>query len=270
MIGNHDLHNRHTREIYSPIHFNEFKNFTVYSEPTVIDLHDVPVLMCPFIFPTEYDSLTKYNHLKLWFGHFEFKDFIITGHSMKMMHGPDASIFNGPSFIFSGHYHKRQHTKNVMYVGNVFPTSFADANDSDRGCVIYDFDTNTTTPINWSECPKYQRVMLSDILNGCSLESNARVKCIADVQISYEESIQLKQNLTSTYNLREFNIEESPDIRTALADTQISEDTDELLIDLHTDNCTMDELIIKMLRQVNIAQIETDNLVSLYQSLHTN
>jgi DNA repair exonuclease SbcCD nuclease subunit len=46
VIGNHDLYHRHTRDIYSTIHFNEFSNFQVITEPTIINDIETSPLIC--------------------------------------------------------------------------------------------------------------------------------------------------------------------------------------------------------------------------------
>jgi DNA repair exonuclease SbcCD nuclease subunit len=127
IVGNHDLYMRHTREVFSTAFFQEFSNFTIINEPTIIPeiLHSP--LICPFLFPDEYPDLAKHLNTPVWFGHFEFKGFVVTGQSVIMKSGPDHTLFKGPDYIFSGHFHKRQKGGNVVYIGNTFPTNFSDA-----------------------------------------------------------------------------------------------------------------------------------------------
>jgi predicted MPP superfamily phosphohydrolase len=79
VIGNHDLYHRHTRDIHSVVPFNEFRNFTIIEEPTIIDKIEGRALFCPFLFHEEYPQLTKYLNIPFWAGHFEFKGYVVTG-----------------------------------------------------------------------------------------------------------------------------------------------------------------------------------------------
>jgi DNA repair exonuclease SbcCD nuclease subunit len=127
VVGNHDLYHRHTREVHSVIPFQEFSNFRVIDSPTIIEEIHNKALFSPFLFHDEYAKMTGYLKLPFWAGHFEFKDFMVTGYGMKMPTGPDAMDFKGPKYIVSGHFHKRQHSDNIVYIGNTFPMDFGDA-----------------------------------------------------------------------------------------------------------------------------------------------
>src|SRR5574339_222903 len=185
IIGNHDLYHRENRKIFSTQVFNEFSNVTLINEPTVID----EMLICPYLFKTEYPTLAKYTGLKYWFGHFEFRNFVITGTDRKMEHGPDHTQFTGPTYIFSGHFHKRQANGNVIYLGNTFPMDYGDAWDDARGLCILDTATDDVSFIDWGDCPKYRKVKLSDVLNDPTLvfPPKCRVRCLIDIDISYSD-----------------------------------------------------------------------------------
>ena len=266
IIGNHDLYHRHTRELYSSINFHEFSNFTIINEPTVVNEIADGVLLCPYLFHDEYPSLVQYLKLKTWWGHFEFKGFQVTGTGMLMPTGPDAVDFEGPLNIFSGHFHKRQANRNVVYIGNTMPTNYSDAGDSDRGCMVYDHKTNKTDFINWGNCPRFTRVKLSALLEGdVTIHLNSRVKCIVDVPISFEESNELRKTFTDTYKLREFTMEESGELSDVLSDTN----ADEVEIELTEDGAitNIDDLIVRMLQTIQTDHIDNNILISQYQRL---
>src|SRR4051812_14562314 len=104
VVGNHDLHKRSNRDIYSVNQFREMTNIVVIDQPTVID----GTLWSPYLFHNEYPDLSEYNDCAFWAGHFEFRNFMITAYNTVMEHGPEHTHFNGPKHIFSGHFHKRQ------------------------------------------------------------------------------------------------------------------------------------------------------------------
>lgn len=261
-IGNHDLYHRHTREIHSVIPFQEFSNFILINEPTIINEVYGSMLMCPYLFHDEYENLLQYTNLPFWAGHFEFKGFLVTGYGLAMPTGPDHTLFAGPKYIASGHFHKRQYGGNVVYIGNCFPMDFGDIDDNDRGLMIYDHKEQAMSFINWEDCPKYTKTTLSDILDGnVDIFPDSRVKCVIDVPISFEESSTLKYQLTDQFKLREFVTEETREIAEAISDTKIDIDPNELIID------GIDDLVIQMLKGIDTAHIDNNLLIQQYQRL---
>lgn len=260
IVGNHDIYHRHTRDIYSSLHFEEFKNFRIIDHPQVIEEIADSALVTPYLFHKEYSSLAKYRSLKTWWGHFEFKGFVITGSGIRMFTGPNGEDFAGPKFIFSGHFHKRQLHDNIVYIGNTFPTNFNDAGDNDRGMMVFDHRTNDIKFINWDECPKFIKIKLTDILNDQSeLLPNARVKCEVDVPINFEEASYFKSTFCKKFRLREMILEESPSIQSSLVDTEITDDG--------LNNISVDDMIIRLLQQIDNEKIDNEMLVKIYRGL---
>lgn len=267
IIGNHDLYHRHTREIFSTVNFQEFSNFTVINEPTIVSELGDGALLCPFMFHNEYPALTKYNKLTTWWGHFEFQGFMVTGYGMKMPTGPLAIDFAGPKHIFSGHFHKRQADQNIVYIGNTFPTNFGDAGDNARGMMVYDHEADEMSFIDWADCPKYIRTSLTDLLDGTTtVYPEARLKCIADVPISYEESVFIKEKYVADFNLREFVLEENNDLQQALENTDV-DDIEATLNDEELVGATIDELVVAMLKSIDTEKIDNDLLITQYSRL---
>jgi len=262
IIGNHDLYHRNTREVHSVIPFAEFDNFVLIEEPTVIKEIYGEALFAPYLFHHEYPALVKYNNIPVWFGHFEFKGFEVTGYGMKMPTGPEAKDFSGPSYIFSGHFHKRQVDGNVIYTGNIMPMDFGDAGDIERGLMIYDFKQKEILFENWEDCPRYTKTTLTELMSGSvKLHKGARVKCVVDVPISFEESGALRQEFVEKYKLREFSLEESIEIQRALEENDMDISGDELKL------AGVDELVNHMLSEISSEHISNKKLVTIYNSL---
>jgi len=261
LVGNHDLYQRNSRDIFSTAVFHEFKNFKVIQKPTVIKKLGDGTLLCPFLFEEEYKILKKYQDLQSWWGHFEFRGFQITGYNLVMQHGPEAAQFDGPERIFSGHFHKRQVRDNVVYFGNTFPMDFGDAGDFARGMVIYDHVENKMEFRDWKECPKYVRVSLSDLIdNDVSLPQGARVKCGVDFPINFEESAHLKQQFVKKFGLREFSLEENTGVEEALSDTDVEwEDNSKML--------SVGDMIVEMLGKIKTERINNELLLKLYREI---
>lgn len=260
ILGNHDLYKRHSREIHSIVHFETFNNFVQIYEPTVVDEIGNGVMLCPFLFHDEYSTLSQYADIKFWAGHFEFAGFVITGHNTKMKGGPDPKDFTKPT-ILSGHFHKRQTEKNITYIGNCFPTNFGDAGDVERGLATYDHKTETLDFINWEECPKYISTTLSALLEDPSLADGARVKCTVDIPIDYSEGSIIRKKFMDDFNLRAFSLEETAEIREALAETEVDDD----IVEIKTTNTN--EMVCEMLDGIETKHIDSDLLIAIYQDL---
>jgi DNA repair exonuclease SbcCD nuclease subunit len=263
-IGNHDLFHRDSRKVYSTRMFNHIPNIYLVPEPVVMQLKDGPVLFAPFLFSDEYPELVKHSGVPVWWGHFEFKGFVISGYNTKMEHGPEHQDFKGPKKIFSGHFHKRQIQDNIVYIGNAFPMDFSDAGDTHRGMAVYEYKYDELTFIDWAECPKYVKAKLSAFLDETiTILPNSRVHCIIDVPLTYEESIVIKQTFLVQYNLRELKLEESDELLDVLVNTE----TGELSVNEDGRLDTVDQLVVKMLGGIDTPKIDQALLVNLYQKL---
>ena len=265
IAGNHDLYYRNSREIHSLGQYNALENVTVIDVPTVVkEIHN-GVLLSPYLFHDEYKTLTKYKDLETWWGHFEFKGFVVTGYSITMPTGPDHEMFDGPKHIFSGHFHKRQATGNVVYIGNAFPLNYGDAGDVSRGMITYDHVEDDVTFIDWEHCPRYIKTRLSTILdkNECKkvLHPQSRVRCIVDIPIDFEESTFIRDKFIADYDLREFEMEEAPEISAALSDTETNIDWD------NTELATVDDLVVMMLTNIESEHIDNNRLITIYNNL---
>lgn len=265
IIGNHDLGRRHTRDIHSIIPYDELENFVLINEPTVCDNIGDGMLWCPYLFHTEYPTLQKYLDVPVWAGHFEFRGFVITGYTITMNVGPDPSDYQGPKHIFSGHFHRRQAHNQVVYIGNTFPMDFGDAGDFSRGMMTYDHDKDEVLFHDWADCPKYIKTTLSDLAEGkVKLEREARVKCIVDVQLTYQESQEIRNAYLEEFDLREFSMEESREISSAISDTEATIDWSD-----ETKLKSVNELVVDMLKEIETDSIDNDMLVQIYNSLTT-
>ena len=240
VVGNHDLHRRTTRDIFSTRIFNEIPGVTVIDKVTVID----DCVFAPYLFDHEYAGMLEHNDKRAWFGHFEFRNFIITGYNTVMDHGPDHKLFPGPKKIFSGHFHKRQATDNVCYIGNAFPMDFGDADDSARGMAVYDVAKDHVEFTDWDECPKFMKAKLKDVIAGeWSPKPKMRVKCIVDVDIGYTEAQELREALIEAYELRDMVLEEDREAKQGLVEGDSSKVTE--VHDLKFDS--IDELVTSQL-----------------------
>lgn len=265
IIGNHDLYHRENRNQYSTHHFEQFDHVILINEPYHDQKNDL--MFFPFLFRDEYPdaaALIAKHDPKYVFGHFEFRNFVITGSDRKMEHGPDHGLFNSPTYIFSGHYHKRQARDNVIYIGNTFGTNFGDAWDDARGLTILNTADEDVDFIDWPDAPKFRKVKLSDVLTDPTLNfpPKCRVRCIIDTDIGYSEAQTLREEITKVLSLREFALEEN------LFETKDAIHGDDEQLD-DFDLGSINDAVIKMLQTgiSGTASIDASKLVEIYQRL---
>lgn len=261
MIGNHDLYFRHTRDIHSTLHFSPLSNFRIVEEPTINEDTYIPSLMCPYLFHHEYAELAKYGKIPIWYGHFEFQGFVITGYNTTLPTGPNPNDFKFPKHIFSGHFHKRQANENIIYVGNTFPTNFGDAGDNSRGMTTYDYVNDEIEFFDWEDCPKYIKTTMSSLAEGkVKLLHESRVKCIADVSLTYEEVNVIRQTFMDQYKLRELIIEDSEEISNVISGTEAE-------VGDGTDLTDINDLMLQLLNNIDTPHINNEMLIDIYKSL---
>ena len=269
IVGNHDLYNKHSRDIHSSNIFKEYNNIIIIEEPQLRkEIGEKGSVLLPFLFKYEYVKLDKYKKYNVWFGHLELNNFYITGyHKVIMEHAINPDLLKGPEFIFTGHFHKRQSYENIIYIGSPFGYDFSDIEDFDKGMCIFDHKTKNCNFINYDDGPKFIQISLSDMLQQIAkkdliLPSKVSIRCIIDLQLSYEKYIKIKQLLSDSYDLRLVNFEESINLKDALEDT-----TDTIELDLSDESPVLNELVLKMLENIDNEKIDNKKLIKIYKEI---
>lgn len=261
IVGNHDLYHRSDRSIFSTSIFDELKNFVLISEPVELSKH---WFVSPYLFRHEYPELAgEINSHKYVLGHFEFRDFVVTGADRKMDHGPDADHFSGPEYIFSGHFHKRQANKNIIYIGNTFPTNFGDAGDAERGCAVFDVVKNEVYFHDWEGAPLFFKTRLSRVLDGdANFPAKSRVRCLLDLDIGYSDVQALREEMINSLGLREFSVEEDIAARKEAINEGLELENE---LDLSSLDNTVRQLITEGVQAS--PTIDPSSLIKLYEEL---
>lgn len=260
IVGNHDLYHRSNRKVFSTDPFSDLENFVMINEPTEINEE---IFMSPFLFKDEYPLIAEQiNAHKYVFGHFEFRNFVVTGHNKVLDHGPDASLFTGPKYLLSGHFHKRQVSKNIVYIGNTFPTNYGDAWDSERGAAMLVTDTEELCFFNY-DAPMFYKTKLSQVLAGdMNFKARGRVRCLLDVDVPYSDVQALREEMMETFELREFSVEEDLQSKKDSLSSGLEIEGD---IDLSSLDGTVRQLIHEGVTPT--ATIDPAYLVELYEEL---
>ena len=200
--GNHDLYYKDKRDVNSTAFAKHIPGITFVDEITTIE--DVTIV--PWLVGDEWKKLRTLKS-KYVFGHFELPSFYMNAMVQMPDHGElKAEDFKHQSYVFSGHFHKRQQQGVVHYLGNAFPHNYADAWDDDRGMMILDRE-NDKEPVylNWTDCPKYRTVGLKKLLEDTDniIKPNMYLRVTIDVPISFEEATFIKETFVTQYKCRE-------------------------------------------------------------------
>jgi hypothetical protein len=150
IVGNHTAYYKNTNEVNAvDLLLREYKNVTVYSEPTEVQLDNLKAFFIPWINQDNQEKTIKMiqkTKAKVAMGHLELQGFRVN-RSLVMEHGLEANIFKNFKKVFSGHYHTRSDNGTVFYLGNPYEIYWTDVNDT-RGFTIFDTETLEHTPIN--------------------------------------------------------------------------------------------------------------------------
>ena len=203
--GNHDLYYKDKRDVNSTAFAKHIPGITFVDEITTIE--DVTIV--PWLVGDEWKKLRNLKS-KYIFGHFELPSFYMNAMVQMPDHGElRAEDFQHQSYVFSGHFHKRQQQGVVHYLGNAFPHNYADAWDDARGMMILDRE-NDKEPVylNWEDCPKYRTIKLSQLIDEADtlIKPNMYLRVNLDLPISYEEASFIKETFINNYNCREISL----------------------------------------------------------------
>jgi hypothetical protein len=243
--GNHDLYYKDKRDIHS-VEFGKYiPGITVVHEPTTIG----NVTLCPWLVGDEWKKMSNLKS-KYVFGHFELPHFYMNA----MVQMPDtgelkADDFEGPDLVFSGHFHKRQHKDNVVYIGNAFPHNYADTWDDDRGMMIIEWGKDPEYHA-WPNQPTFRTLTLSRLIDEADtiIKPKQHLRVTLDIDITYEEASFIKEKFIADYDIRELTLiteKKAVEINTEL-DIQQFESVDQIVSNqiISIDSDTYDKNIL--------------------------
>lgn len=254
VVGNHDMYTKHSKKPYSTVDYNAFENFNIIDEITEVDIGNGS-LICPFLFHDEYPDILKYK-VENVYGHFEFNGFVVTGTNVTYNGGPNHNDYKQFKYIFSGHFHKRQISNNVIFIGNTFCMDFSDANDNNRGYCIHDHLSNSISFVDWADNPQFINTTLSEIIEGkINIKEGASIRCVADINLEYSKLMEIKNNLVESFQLKDIVISE-PTMQYTQEDNEIEQEF-----------LSIDDAIITMLDNIDAPNIDNKLLVKTYKQL---
>jgi DNA repair exonuclease SbcCD nuclease subunit len=251
--GNHDLFYKDKRDIHSSAFGRHIPGVTVVDGLTTLD----DVTLVPWLVGDEWRKMKDIKS-KYVFGHFELPKFFMNAMVQMPDHGElQAEDFNGPDYIFSGHFHKRQTNNKVVYIGNAFPHNFSDAWDDDRGMMFMDWGGEPQYRA-WPDAPKFRTLKLSKLIDekDTIMKSKMYLKVNLDIDISYEEANFIKESFINDHDIREISlIQEKNNIESTTDDTP------------ETNFESVDQIVTEQLVNIDSETIDKLKLLEIYRSL---
>jgi len=253
IMGNHDLYYREKRDLNSLPYAGLFDNVTLVEDMLV----QGDIALVPWLVGDEWKNLQK-TKCRYMFGHFELPFFKMNAMVEMPDHGSlNAEHLQGPEYVFSGHFHKRQAKGNVHYLGSPFGHNYADTWDDDRGMMKLEWN-GVPEYIDYPG-PRYRTVPLSRLIDEPEKILNEHTYCRAtlDINISYEEASFIKETFSQQYNVREI----------ALIPSKKEEHTQDWKVvdDIEVEN--VDQIVYNSLNAVDSEMINKMILVDIYNSL---
>ena len=251
--GNHDLFYKDKRDIHSSAFGRHIPGVTVVDSVTTLG----DVTLVPWLVGDEWRTMKDVKS-RYVFGHFELPLFYMNAMVQMPDHGElKADTFNGPDYVFSGHFHKRQNQGNIWYIGNAFPHNFADTWDDERGMMLLEWG-GVPTFINWEDAPKFRSIKLSRLIDekDTLMKSKMYLKVNLDIDISFEEANYIKEKFVNEYDVREISL------------IQDKENLDSV-IDDQTDSKfeSVDQIVTEQLINIESDSFDKKILLDIYNNL---
>ena len=143
IVGNHDIFYKQSLKINSPgLNLTEYTNVTTYAEPQTVILKGQEVFLIPWVCEENAEEFIQErdnSKAKYAFGHLEIAGFYANA-TYLVQHGMDIANFSQFERVFSGHFHKKNSSGNVTYLGNPYQMYWNDEGDT-RGFHIFDLET---------------------------------------------------------------------------------------------------------------------------------
>ena len=165
------------------------------------------VVIAPWLVGDDHKKLLKKKG-KYCFGHFELPGYYMNA----MVQMPDVGEAKredlaGFDHVFTGHFHKRQSSNNITYIGNCFPHNYADNGDEARGMMILEWGEDPVYHA-WPDQPTYRVLGLSEIVSEPEkiFKPRMHARINIDIDLSYEEANYIKETFIDTYKLREISL----------------------------------------------------------------
>jgi DNA repair exonuclease SbcCD nuclease subunit len=251
--GNHDLFYKDKRDVHSSAFGRHIPGVTVVDRVTTLD----DVTLVPWLVGDEWKTMKDLKS-RYVFGHFELPSFYMNAMVQMPDHGElQRSDLSGPEYVFSGHFHKRQHNGNVVYIGNAFPHNFADTWDDDRGMMFMEWG-GVPQYRNWPDAPKFRSLKLSRLIEekDTLMKSKMYLKVNLDIDISFEEANFIKETFVKEHDVREISLIQDKDNIDILVEDQTDAKFE-----------SVDQIVTEQLVNIESDAFDKSTLLEIYNNL---
>jgi DNA repair exonuclease SbcCD nuclease subunit len=163
LTGNHDIYKKHDTDVNSLRTFKFIPGITIYEKPNIITNGETKIMILPWIGDKdEEENYIKENRVDYIFAHADIEGFRYDNGKI-IMHGVNFQYAKGTKRIFSGHIHKRQEDKKLIYIGSPYHTKRSDI-DNEKGNYILDPKENTVIFEKNTLSSIFQRIRLEDLM----------------------------------------------------------------------------------------------------------
>ncbi len=251
--GNHDLFYKDKRDVHSSAFGRHIPGVTVVDRVTTLD----DVTLVPWLVGDEWKTMKDLKS-RYVFGHFELPSFYMNAMVQMPDHGElQRGDLSSPEYVFSGHFHKRQHKGNVVYIGNAFPHNFADTWDDDRGMMFMEWG-GVPQYRNWPDAPKFRSLKLSKLIEekDTLMQSKMYLKVNLDIDISFEEANFIKETFVKEHDVREISLIQDKDN----VDILVEDQTDAKFE-------SVDQIVTEQLVNIESDAFDKSTLLEIYNNL---
>lgn len=208
LVGNHDMAYRHDRTVNFPSLFENIdKNTFVYSEIRQLTIDGFQTVFMPYhedqnIIATYLNSISPSNST-IVFAHIAVDGTKVNGISDNSNNickdsGLTLNILSRYKRVFAGHFHHHAVYGNFMYVGSPMMYSFADIDQPERGCVLYDPINDTSELLVNPFSIQYYQFSYNDCIDlKDQTLSGKHIKMIIPDDINDMDIIKAENNLFS-------------------------------------------------------------------------
>ena len=252
ILGNHDLFYKDKREINSVEFMRLFPNIVPIKEQ--FTQGDVTIM--PWLVGEEWKNVPNIKS-KYLFGHLELPSFYMNAMVQMPDHGTiQGSHFVNQDYVFTGHFHKRQSSRNIHYIGNAFPHNYADSGDDDRGMMLLEWG-GTPKFKTWTDQPTYRTYKLSEIIDSPDqlLKEKMHCRVTIDLPITFEEANFIKEQFIPLYNLREL----------MLIPEKVSVESNATPIDINFES--VDTIVMNQINAIESDSFDKRILLDIYNNL---
>jgi DNA repair exonuclease SbcCD nuclease subunit len=252
LVGNHDLYFKENRSVTSTKFASLFPNLVLINDIMV----EGDVALVPWLVDDEWKNVCQIKS-KYLFGHLELPGFKMNAMVEMPDHGElNAGHFQHQSYVFSGHFHKRQTKGKITYIGNPFGHNYSDVWDFERGCMFLEWDKEPEF-IDYEDGPRFINISLSSLLANPEiyLKPKTHLQVTIDLEITYEEASFLRETFVEQYEVREFKLIHNQD--------------NDLDADHSTDiTCrSIDQIVVEQLTNIDSESFDAAKLVEIYNNL---